>query len=254
MPWKRKAEPFIKLTCLQSFMSCVICLQRSATPAASTGARASPRSGAPARRGPAGPSARNVSKEAKGPSSSDICKSFWDLDPSWWHYGIIGSAKLLQPPLLHLLLYQTPFPSMQKSLMDGPHHLSLHLRRIIDIPLFPDSCHPGCFNGGRCVGHDKCSCPHGFGGPSCQGRKPARRFPMKKSSKLKLSLILFSGSSLHGEMRERRRVHDARQPVPVQGGLLRGEVPQEVRYPKSQLLDLQSGFPSSSGQSWKRGR
>ena len=32
------------------------------------------------------------------------------------------------------------------------------------------SCKPKCANGGFCIGHNSCSCPHGFSGPLCQDR------------------------------------------------------------------------------------
>ena len=36
--------------------------------------------------------------------------------------------------------------------------------------LIPDSCQPQCGNGGVCIGHNLCSCPHGFSGPDCQDK------------------------------------------------------------------------------------
>ena len=35
---------------------------------------------------------------------------------------------------------------------------------------FSDSCQPQCANGGVCIGHNLCSCPHGFSGPDCQDK------------------------------------------------------------------------------------
>ena len=35
---------------------------------------------------------------------------------------------------------------------------------------FADSCTPHCANGGICIGHNLCSCPHGFSGPDCQDK------------------------------------------------------------------------------------
>ena len=33
-----------------------------------------------------------------------------------------------------------------------------------------DSCQPQCGNGGVCIGHNLCSCPHGYSGPACEDK------------------------------------------------------------------------------------
>ena len=55
--------------------------------------------------------------------------------------------------------------------------LCMYLKRIVENKnlkrnclLIPDSCQPQCGNGGVCIGHNLCSCPHGFSGPDCQDK------------------------------------------------------------------------------------
>ena len=46
--------------------------------------------------------------------------------------------------------------------------LNTYILKVLTISL--DTCQPQCGNGGVCIGHNLCSCPHGYSGPACEDK------------------------------------------------------------------------------------